>query len=139
MRNHGAPDADQRMYNPSKIIPKVHLIRALTADALFRTEPLRSLAAHLSDDEAISLALGRGFDLAYYKPIIEARTKVIERGYGFYFDNCVTVRTKVEGVAIIVDNLSGGIEWQYFGGAVRGGDEQNPILDFYNIDEQLWN
>ena len=139
MRKHGAPDAEQRMYNPSDIIPKIHLIRVLTADVMFMHEPLRSLSARLSDDEAISLALGRGFDLAHYKPIVEARTKAIERGYGFYFDNCVTIRTKSDGVAVIVDNVFGIIEWQYFGGAVRGGDEQNPILDFYNTDEQLWN
>jgi hypothetical protein len=139
MRSHGASDAEQRMYNPSKIIPKIHLIRALTADVIFSNEPLRSLAARLSDDAAITLALGRGFDLTYYKPIEEARAKEIERGYGFHYDNCVTIRTKVDGVAIIVDSLNRRIEWQYFGGAVRGGDEQNPILDFYNIDEKLWN
>lgn len=134
----GAPSPDDRLYDQYTVLPTIRAIRALTANEVFTKEPYLSFTSELSDDQAISLALGRGFDLTYYKPIIEARVRPIERGYGFYFDNCVTIRTKTAGIAVLVDGLGSRTEWHYFGGDRTGGDETNPLLEFYENDVSLW-
>lgn len=90
-----------------------------------------------SDELAINLAFGRGFNLNLYRPIQEARFREVERGAGTYFDACLTLRSSTQFVVAIVDYITGYIKWEHFG-PKSFVEQENTSLPLMHSVSPLW-
>ena len=108
-------------------IPTIKALREAIVSARFQPGSLASAVATLSDSDAIDLALGEPFYLNIRKPILDARIIFLERGAGFYYDRCITVRTKNVVSAILIDLVSHRVRLRTF-------DE----LAAFDSDTPLW-
>jgi hypothetical protein len=95
-----------RVLARSEPIPTIKALRYAIVSGRYETGPVATMAATLSDSDAIDLALGQPFYLDMRKPILDARSVDLERGAGFYYDKCIAVRTNHDVSVILVDQLS---------------------------------
>ncbi len=95
-----------RVLNQSEPIPTIKALRNIIVAGRFESGPVVAFAGTLSDSDAIDLALGGPFYLDTRKPILEARSVVLDRGHGFYYDRCVVIRSKAELSVILIDEVS---------------------------------
>jgi hypothetical protein len=119
-----------------RVLERISIIRELTASVVF--EGLPNAVDRLDNDTAISLALGGGFNIENYKPIIETRQRGVERGGGFYYDYCVSLRSATKAVAILVDSIGKTTVWK----SVRTSESRieggNGVITMYPADVALW-
>jgi hypothetical protein len=87
-------------------IPTIKALRNAIVSARFEAGPVATMAATLSDSDAIDLALGHSFYLDMRKPILDAQSVYLERGAGFYYDICIALRTNDDVSVILVDQVS---------------------------------
>jgi hypothetical protein len=94
--NEEAPVIDAfetRVLPQSATIPTIRALRDAIVSGRFEEGPIANMIAALSDPDAIDLAIGGPFYLDTRKPILEAPAVQLERGAGFYFDQCLVVRS----------------------------------------------
>jgi hypothetical protein len=117
-----APKLDsirQRITSQSSVIRTIKALRITIVSGRFGADPLVPFLERLSDSDAIDLMLGQSFYLEQRKPILGARDVMVERGAGFYFDQCLVVRSKHETAVILTDSVG------------------NRYRDFYEEKQQL--
>ena len=95
-----------RVSDRGEPISTIKALRNAIVSGRFGEGPVATVAATLSDSDAIDLALGSPFYLDMRKPISDARSVDLERGAGFYYDKCIAVRTKHHVSVILVDQVS---------------------------------
>jgi hypothetical protein len=95
-----------RVLSNNEVIPTIKALRTIIVAGRYETGHIADMLATLPDSDAIDLALGGPFFLDMRKPILEARTISLERGAGFYYDDCIAVRTKHDLSVILVDRVS---------------------------------
>ena len=95
-----------RVSDRGEPISTIKALRNAIVSGRFGEGPVATVAATLSDSDAIDLALGSPFYLDMRKPISDARSVDPERGAGFYYDKCIAVRTKHHVSVILVDQVS---------------------------------
>jgi hypothetical protein len=103
-----------RVGSEASVVPTVRALRDVIVGGRFPSGPIAAFAATLPDDQAIGLALGSDFDLAGWRPILDARIVRLERGAGFYFDQCVVIRSSSRLAVILIDNIADRIYHRYF-------------------------
>ncbi len=120
-----------RVLPDSTIIPTIRRLRQAIVAGRFGDDPMVSQLAPLSDSDAIDLVLGQPFLLDMRKPILDARIVPLDRGGGFYFDDCIAVRSRDETAVILTDPTGKRLHFRNFDGS------QNQ-LSLLPPDESLW-
>ena len=92
----------ERVTPNSEVIPTIRELRQMIVAARFGSDPKASVLAPLNDRDAIDMVMP---GLGSIKPIVEARVVRVERGAGFYYDQCIAVRAK-EPSAFLLDLVS---------------------------------
>ncbi len=85
----------------------------------------------MTDSQALDLILGEPFYLDQIKPILEARSVTLKRGAGFYFDQCVVIRSKEVLQIILTDAVGHRLQFSSFSG-------QRQKLAMLDDDVDLW-
>jgi len=98
--------AAARVLTRSEPVRTIKALRNAIVSGRYETGPVATMAATLSDSDAIDLALGQPFYLDMRKPVLDARSVDLERGAGFYYDRCIAVRTNHDVSVILVDQVS---------------------------------
>jgi hypothetical protein len=94
---------DERVTTNNEVIPTVRMLRQMIVAARFGSDPKASVLAPLNDRDAIDMAMP---GLGEIKPIVEARAVHLQRGAGFYYDQCIAVRGEGTVFAFILDLVS---------------------------------
>ncbi len=91
----------------------------------------------IDGEQALNFIVGNGFRLDHYRPILDARYLPLERGYGLYFDYCVTFRSADTTFGILVDSLGGGI--RHINVSRRSPNRlENKDFRLFSWDQPLW-
>lgn len=88
-------------------------------------------------EQALNFIVGNGFHFDRYRPVLDARYRQIERGYGLYFDYCVTFRSADETFGILVDSVGGGIRHINISRSSPNSLE-NKVFQLFGWDKPLW-
>jgi hypothetical protein len=122
------PDIDyfgERVTPINEVIPTVKRLRQLIVTTRFASEAaIASALAPLNDRDAISVVLP---NWAVMKPILDARLVNLERGAGFYYDQCIAVRDEHTVSAVLLDLV---------GHSVAGGFQSR--LAMFDDKGKLW-
>jgi hypothetical protein len=124
-------DFGNRITGESHVIRTIRLLREQLVLARYGSGPIVSAFARLTDAEALDSILGQPFYLDQMKPILEARSVKLERGAGFYFDQCVVIRSKDELNVILADAVGNRLRSYSFSG-------QAQRLAMLDDDVDLW-
>jgi hypothetical protein len=120
-----------RVTGESHVIKTIGLLREQLISARYGAGPIASALAPLTDAEALDSILGKPFYLDQIKPILEARSVQLQRGAGFYFDQCVVIRSKEELNVILTDAYGNRLQSYSFSG-------QGQKLSMLDDDVDLW-
>jgi hypothetical protein len=124
-------DFGKRIFGESQVIKTIRLLREQLVSARYGSSPLVSALAPLTDSEALDSILDEPFYLDQMKPILEARSVKLERGAGFYFDQCVVIRSKEDLQVILTDAVGHRLRSYNFSG-------QGQKLAVLDDDADLW-
>ena len=108
----------------NEVIPTVKRLRQLIVTTRVASEAIASVLAPLNDRDAISVVLP---NWAVMKPILDARLVNLERGAGFYSDQCIAVRDEHTVSAVLLD---------FVGHSVAGGLQSQ--LAMFDDKGELW-
>ena len=86
-------DFGGRVTGESHVIKTIRVLREQLVSARYGSGPIVSALAPLTDAEALDSILSQPFYLDQRKPILEARSVKLRRGAGFYFDECIVIRS----------------------------------------------
>lgn len=120
-----------RVTRESHVIKTIRLLREQLVSACYRAGPIVSALAPLPDAEALDSILREPFYIDQIKPILEARSVKLERGAGFYFDQCVVIRSKERVNVILTDAVGNRLRSYSFSG-------QGQKLAMLGDDVDLW-
>jgi hypothetical protein len=120
-----------RVTGESHVIKTIPFLREQLVSARYGSGPIVSALAPLTDAEALDSILGQPFYLDQMKPILEARSVKLERGAGFYFDQCVVIRSKAVLNVILTDAYGHQLLSYSFSG-------QAQKLAMFDDDVDLW-
>lgn len=90
----------ERVTPINEVIPTVKRLRQLIVTARFASGAIASALAPLNDRDAISVVLPNWAEM---KPILDARLVNLERGAGFYYDQCIALRNEQTVSAVLLD------------------------------------
>lgn len=121
----------ERVTSQSSVIPTIKALRRAIVTGRYGSDPVVSILDHLSDSDAIDFVLGGSFYLDQRKPILDARIITLERGAGFYFDQCLAVRSKGQAAAIMTDSVGKRVVYKNF-------DDDRQQLSMFPDDTELW-
>lgn len=116
-------------------ICKISEMRKIAANSVL--DRYKVLSSSISDDLAINLAFGAGFNIEAMKPIQNARARTLERGAGFYYDICVCFRSQSLTVSAHVDNIQGSVRWA-IAETRYTVKNKNSIISMFPEDSPLW-
>jgi hypothetical protein len=91
----------------------------------------------ISGESMLDLLIGGGFRLDYFRPILDARIRWLDRGAGFYFDNCIAFRSSDRAFAALIDNLNGRIV-HTITSRRSPNPEENSLLTLFPWHDPLW-
>ena len=92
---------------------------------------------NIPGEEALNFIVGNGFRFDWYRPVLDARYRRLERGYGLYFDYCVTFRSADATFGILVDSVGGGI--RHIKISRRSPNRlENKNFRLFSWDQPLW-
>jgi hypothetical protein len=118
-----------RVTGESRVIKTIRLLREQLVSARYGSGQMASALAPMTDAEALNAILGEPFYLA--KPILEARSVKLQRGAGFYFDECIVIRSKEDLQVILTDAYNNRLRAYSF----SGHSQKLAMLD---DDVDLW-
>jgi hypothetical protein len=124
-------DFGGRVTGESHVIKTIRLLREQLVSARYGSGPIVSALAPLTDAEALDSILGEPFYLDQRKPILEARSVKLRRGAGFYFDECIVIRSKETLQVILTDGVGNELRAYSFSG-------QGQKLAMLDDDVDLW-
>jgi hypothetical protein len=124
-------DFGNRITGENHVIKTIRLLREQLVSARYGSGPIVSALAPLTDAEALDSILEEPFYLNQIKPILEARSVKLERGAGFYFDQCVVIRSKEALQVILADAVGNRLRSYSFSG-------QGQKLAMFDDDVDLW-
>jgi hypothetical protein len=124
-------DFGNRITGENHLIKTIRLLREQLVSARYGSSPIVSALAPLTDAQALDSILDGPFYLDQLKPILEARSVKLERGAGFYFDECVVIRSKEELDVILADSVGNRLRSYSFSG-------QAQRLAMLDDDVDLW-
>lgn len=133
------PDLDamgERVTSDSATILTIKALRTVIVEGRYGTERdgVATAIGTLGDSDAIDLVSGEPFYLDQRKPILDARIVRLERGSGFYFDQCIAVRSKGKVTVLLADPVGKRLITRNF----YEEDEEGGELAVLPPDVDLW-
>ena len=104
-----------RILSEAKVIASIAEIRNRLQSVRFskNKDVLRALK-DLPDILAIDIIVGQDTGIAAERPILEAVSVPLERGAGFYYDDCITLRSKNSIWVMILDDVFRRVKYSRF-------------------------
>lgn len=112
-------------------VPTVKALRDLVVDTMTEKLPLKLSLARLNHADALDAVMGNEFYLASRLPLLNVRKVVLERGGGFYFDECLAIRSARSLAVILLDQVSRRA-------SLEDHWNESAILLMHDPDSTLW-
>ena len=123
-------DSSERVITASsQTIPSIKTLRQKFVAGKFGDAKIAAVLTSLNDRDAINLTIGE--PLLYNEPILDVKVVQLDRGGGFYFDQCFAIRWNDAVAAIFTDGVGNRAHHRKF----YGEDAQFAILP---DDVELW-
>jgi hypothetical protein len=124
-------DDSVRVTRFSSAVPTVHALREALVTSRYGQSSIHYIVDRLSDAQALDVLLDQPFYLDSIGRLVEARSVHLERGAGFYFDECIAARFESVLRVFLTDSVSDGLTYTSYSG-------QSEALVMSNDDADLW-